>query len=701
VSGQSAKLRLGVDVGGTFTKAVAIQTQPYALISEALVPTTHDAPEGVALGIVQVLRDLLANVSADRVSLVAHSTTQAVNALLEGDTAFVGIVGMGRGRDASDSARFTRVGDIPLAPGKFLHTSHVFLDTTQGLTKEVAAHAVDSLAAQGVQALVASEAFSVDDPANENLILDLATARGIPAVGGYQLSGVYGLEIRTLTAAINASLLPKMLQTAELVERSLQVAGIGAPLMVMRGDGGLTDLTTLRRRPILTLLSGPAASLVGALLSGGVANGVFIEIGGTSSNLGVVRGGQPELAYVRVMDHPTCVRSLDVRVQGIAGGSMVRLKGRKPIDVGPRSAHIGGLEYASLSQEIETEPALELALIAPKPGDPADYAIVRGASGKQWAITVTCAANALGLVPAGAHALGSQTAALKAFEPLGRLLGCSAEEAAGRMLDLAARNIADAVEALAAEYRLRKRNYQLIGGGGGAGALVPAIAQRLGVSYRLVEHAEVISSLGDALASIREELERAIGDGVSPDMLSRQAEEAAIKAGADPDSVQVVIERDEDRGTLRAVAVGHVALAAPVATAEVTESEARTLASEAGHVPDLRLLADTGGFWVYQSPGGFLRRIHTLVMDRRGTLRVEVYGGRIFSGLPEQVRVSLEKELAGAEDAFGALPSIRLLIGAKLLDLANVSGSEKPLEVANAALDHAEPGKTVVAIIER
>src|SRR5260370_14387004 len=495
----SSRLRLGVDVGGTFTKAVAIQTQPYALIAQALVPTTHAAPEGVALGIVQVLGQLLAHpaVSAERVSLVAHSTTQAVNALLEGDTAFVGIVGMGRGRDAKDSARYTFIGDIPLAPGKVLRTPHVFVDTTPGLTADAAAHAVESLVSQGAQAIVASEAFSVDDPTHENLILDAAALRGLPAVGGHQLTGVYGLEIRTLTAAINASLLPRMLQTAELVERSLQEAGIGAPLMVMRGDGGLTDLATLRRRPILTLLSGPAASLVGALLSGGVANGVFVEVGGTSSNLGVIRGRQPALDYVRVMDHPTTVRSLDVRVQGIAGGSMPRISGRKVSDVGPRSAHIAGLDYVSLSPEIEAESALQLdiELIAPKPGDLADCAGVRPRNrqdGRRWALTVTCAANALGLVPEKAHAHGSQVSALRGFAALGELLGCPAEEAARQTLDLAARRIAQAIEALTSEYKLRKRNYELIGGGGGAGALVPAIAQRLGVPYRIVDHAAVI-----------------------------------------------------------------------------------------------------------------------------------------------------------------------------------------------------------------
>lgn len=713
-SGDSSKLRLGVDVGGTFTKAVAIQTQPYSLIAEALVPTTHNAPEGVALGIVQVLGQLLAHpdVSAERVSLVAHSTTQAVNALLEGDTAFVGIVGMGRGRDANDAARFTRVGDIPLAPGKVLRTAHVFIDTSSGLTAEAAAQAVDGLAAQGVQgvqAIVASEAFSVDDPTHENLILDAAAKRGLPAVGGHQLTGVYGLEIRTLTAAINASLLPRMLQTAELVERSLHEAGIGAPLMVMRGDGGLTDLATLRRRPILTLLSGPAASLVGALLSGGVANGVFVEVGGTSSNLGVIRGGQPALAYVRVMDHPTSVRSLDVRVQGIAGGSMPRIGGRKIIDVGPRSAHIAGLEYVSLSPEIDAENDLQLeaTLIAPKPGDLADYAVVRPRDrqdARQWALTVTCAANALGLVPDTAYAKGSQAAALKGFTALGELIGCSAEEAARRTLDLGAKNVANAIESLTSEYKLRKRGYELIGGGGGAGALVPAVAQRLGVPYRILDHAEVISSLGDALASIREELERAIGDGVSPDALARQAEQAAIAAGAEPESVQVVIERDEDRGTLRAVATGHVTLAAPVAAAEVAEPQARTLAEQSTHTRDLTLLADTGGFWVYQSPARLLRRSRILVMDRRGTLRLESDGARVISGTPERMRSIFGNELAKLGNSFASLPSIKLLVGARLLDLATVSGIETPQEAADAALSRAEADaktQTVVAIIER
>ncbi len=698
----TGRLRLGVDVGGTFTKAVAIRSQPYALVAQALVPTTHGAPEGVARGVVDVLTALLAHpaVAHAQVSLVAHSTTQAVNALLEGDVARVGIVGMGRGRDAADAARRTRVGDIQLAPGRFLCTHHTFVDTTAGLTHAAAARALDSLITSGARAIVASEAFGIDDPAHELLVLDAAAERRLPAVAGHQLSGAYGLEIRTLTAAINASLLPRMLQTAELVEGSLRAAGIQAPLMIMRGDGGLTDLATLRRRPVLTLLSGPAASVAGALLSGGIADGIFVESGGTSSNLAAVRGGQPEMRYVRVMDYPTCVRSLDVRVQGIAGGSLARVRGRKIVDVGPRSAHIAGLPYASLSPELESVHGLAIETIAPAAGDPADYAVVRTPDGRRWALTVTCAANALGCVPEGTYARGSQQAAWRGFEALGRALGCPADEVARRLLDVAAGRVARVAAALAKEYKMRRHDFELIGGGGGAGALVPAVAERLGVPYRLVEHAEVISSLGDALASVREEVQRPIRDAGSAEELGRLAHEAAVRAGAAPDSVHVVIERDEDRDLLRAVATGHVALAAPVARAQLTEAEARALAARSTRVgrKALSLLADTGGFWVYRVERGLFRRPEILVVDHHGSVRMTARRARAVTGTSEAVLTALRRELAVAGLLPGA-PRVRLVVDARLLDLATTTPADGVLQAAEAALAYTRD--TVVALLER
>ncbi len=322
-----------MDVGGTFTKAVAVRAIPFAIIAQAIVPTTHGGTEGVARGVVQALTELLAHpdVKDQPISAVAHSTTQAVNALLEGDVVKVGIVGIGTPQESAQLRKLTTPGDIALAPGRVLPTISVWLNSP--VTAEFAESAVKQLQADGAYAIVASGMYSVDDPADEMIVMDSALAHDLPIVGGHQVSSVYGLEVRTVTAAVNASILPKMTQTADQVESCLKAAHIDAPLLVMRGDGGLTDAAGLRNRPILSLLSGPAASLAGALLSGRVLDGIFIEVGGTSTNLGVIRDGQPVLRYVQIMNHPTCIRSLDVRVQGVAGGSLARLRSKKLTDV--------------------------------------------------------------------------------------------------------------------------------------------------------------------------------------------------------------------------------------------------------------------------------------------------------------------------------------------------------------------------------
>src|SRR5204863_7839260 len=119
-----------------------------------------------------------------------------------------------------------------------------------------------------------------------------------------------------------------------------------APVMVMRGDGGATDLAGFREAPVRTLYSGPAASVAGALRSGAITDGVIVEVGGTSTNIAAVRDGRPLMSYVTVASHATALRSIDVRVVGVAGGSMLRLRKRHVHAVGPRSAHIAGYDYA-------------------------------------------------------------------------------------------------------------------------------------------------------------------------------------------------------------------------------------------------------------------------------------------------------------------------------------------------------------------
>jgi hypothetical protein len=171
--------------------------------------------------------------------------------------------------------------------------------------------------------------------------------------------------------------------------------------------------------------------------------------------------------------------------------------------------------------------------------------------------------------------------------------------------------------------------------------------------------------------------------------------------------VQVVTERDEDRGVLRAVATGHVALAAVIPPTLTSESDARELAAQSAHLASsaLSLIADTGGFWVYQSARGrglgFFQPPRTLVVDQRGSVRLNVSGALTFVGTPAQVLTELREKIASAPRLLGLTPSVRLLVGARLLDLTADVNTAGMLGVAEAALARAEGEAQVVVIIER
>src|SRR5262249_45238228 len=153
------------------------------------------APKPVTEGVLEALHGLVREIGhagCGPVLLVAHSTTHAVNALLEGDTAVVGVLGMGHPPDLKRADKRTRVGEIKRAPGRTLSTKHAFVGGDVIGDDEIAS-ALRSLVSQGAEAVCVSEAYGVDDPSGERRALEIAESLDIAACAGHELSGLYGL----------------------------------------------------------------------------------------------------------------------------------------------------------------------------------------------------------------------------------------------------------------------------------------------------------------------------------------------------------------------------------------------------------------------------------------------------------------------------------------------------------------------------
>lgn len=691
-----SRVRIGVDVGGTFTKSVAIDMNTGKIIGKVTVPTSHFSEEGVSAGIVESLIKLIRreHISESDIELISHSTTQAVNALLEGDTTKVGIIGMGVNLEKSDIVKRTNLGNVKLGPNKYMETCYRFLDTSKFLDKEEILQIIKELKEEGAKVIIVSEAYGVDDPSNELYVMERSD---LPATAGHELTGIYGLEIRTLTAAINASILLKAIGTAKYVEKAVRQQKISAPITIMKGDGGVTDLNTFKTKPILTVLSGPAASVAGALLHLRILNGIFIEVGGTSTNICIIKNGKPEVKYVTIMDHPTCIKSLDVRVVGIAGGSLVRWSGKKITDVGPRSAHISGLKYSCFAEPQDLEGG-QIVTFMPKKGDPIDYIGIEVGAGKRFAITTTCAANALGRIPDNDYAKGNQKSAQLALSILGKRLGMDMEEIASKILEISTTKILQTIRTLMREYRLKDEKFVLIGGGGGASVLVPMLAAKLNCQYRIANNSEVISSIGVCTASIREEREKIINNP-SPDEISsfiQEVEKIAISKGALPESISTQSEYINEKSLLRVTVYGNMNLdVGSNDRKEIDDEEAEILACELFGINEgVQRIYDMKDYYIFaceiHKKKLFLKskKQPVLVLDKYGHVKISVENADIYSGSPLEMKEKIQSLIDDhglSKDELA--PQIHIVDGKRLLDFSGLSSTAHVIKAVTEELD--------------
>lgn len=683
------RLKVGIDVGGTFTHAVAVEVTSRELVGKAVVPTTHRAKEGVARGVIDSMQNLLKenDIGSEEIVLIAHSTTQATNALLEGDVAPVGVIGLGAGLEGWRAKSQTRLDQIELAPGKFLPVHHRFVDTAQTtLTEALAEKLIQELIGAGAQVIVASEAFGVDKPDNELLIVKVAERMGQMATAASQISKLYGLKVRTRTAVINASMMPRMLDTANLTEAAIREAGITTPLMVMRSDGGIMSIDEMRRRPILTMLSGPAAGVAAALMFAQVSDGIFIEVGGTSSDITVIRNGRPQVKSAQIGGHRLYVQTLDVRTLGIAGGSMPRFGNKQLSEVGPRSAHIAELAYPAFAEDPDFSQA-RLEYFAPRPGDPGDYLrMLRGEQG--FTLTPTEASWYLDLVKVAGHGGANQAAVKSALERVAGEIGLSPSALATQLLEKSSDKIKPTIKQLLREYKLDPELIEFVGGGGGAMAIVPFAAQHQGFAHRIVEHTEVISAIGAALGLIRDSVERTLINPTNEDLVQirQEAYDAVLAMGAAADTIEVSVEVDTRNKKVLAVATGASELRQGEATAaEQSEDALLDLAAKAlkTEAREVKLLGRTDQLLAFGVQGeqklmlGLIRRpqLRVRILDRQGTVRLQLNGCQFEQTSVADARKVLPgliEKLTAFGDAGGLLPDLFLLLGRRIIDLSGV-----------------------------
>lgn len=698
------RVRIGIDVGGTFTDAAIINDETYELIGSVKVPTTHGVNEGVAAGIIDVLQKAMSqfNVKPEDVNFIAHGTTQATNALLEGDVAHVGILTIGSGIEGLKSKSDTNIGKIELAPGKFLITKNQYVGYKD--VKEDFQHDIDEalhwFQQEDCQSIVAAEAFSVNDPTNENLVVDASKKNNIPATATNEISKLYGLKVRTRTAVINASILPKMLDTANMTESSIIKANITSPLMVMRCDGGVMNINEVRNRPILTILSGPAAGVAGALMYEKLTDGIFFEVGGTSTDISCVKDGRVMVKYAEVGGHKTYLNSLDVKTVGIGGGSMIQIKNGKIVDTGPRSAHIAGLEYDCYTTVDKINNPI-LKTVKPKPSDP-EYGYVECSDGSKYCFTVAGAANILDYVNEDDYAKGNKEAAIKVWEPLANSMNMTVAEVAALALKFAAEKNGKVVQQIIHEYSLDPRTTVFIGGGGGAAAVVPHLAAQMGFKHRIAKNAPVISTIGVALAMVREMVERGVAHPSEADILAvrNEAELAVIKSGANPETVEVQIEIDSQRNVIRATAIGTTEMRTKdlnnryLEEAELIQVVAENLGVSTQKV-EVVAKSESMLAMIYKSETkkmGFFKQIkrNLRLIDYEGVIRLQKNNAMVYQSKKENIGQTIQRilnELTEYNDGGAQLPNIYIVSGKKIIDVSGLQNEKQVITLANVELE--------------
>ncbi|MER8727753.1 hydantoinase/oxoprolinase family protein [Mesorhizobium sp. M1027] len=367
---------LGIDTGGTYTEAVLWSetegpqhgpNKGKVLAKAKALTTRHDLAVGISGAVDAVLQK--AGTDPAAIKLVSMSTTLATNALVEGQGGRVALVMIGFSE--ADLARDGLKAALGTDPVVFCPGGHDVHGNTAGLDLSGLLAALPELSAS-VSGFAVCSYFATRNPAHEIAARELIREKtGLPVTSSHELSAKLGGPRRALTTLLNARLVSMIDRLVAATEGFLKQRHIAAPLMVVRGNGALVSAAFARQRPIETILSGPAASLVGARHMTGLDNAVVSDIGGTTTDVAVLDQGRPRLdpEGATVGGFRTMVEAVAMRTYGLGGDSEVTLEDgalNPKILLGPR--RLVPLALAGMEHGAAVRSELERQLRAPNPG---------------------------------------------------------------------------------------------------------------------------------------------------------------------------------------------------------------------------------------------------------------------------------------------------------------------------------------------
>ncbi len=360
-------LCLGIDTGGTYTDAV-LWSQALGVVARAKALTSrHDLAIGIAGAVDAVLAP--ASAGPEEIRLVSMSTTLATNALVEGQggrscLVMVGFSDADLDRDGLRQA----LGSDPVL---FIPGGHDVHGNANPLDLDALERALPEVAG-GVASFAVCAYFAVRNPRHEVAVAELLRAgTGLPVTASHELSAKLGGPRRALTTLLNARLVSMIGRLIGATEGFLKLRNIRAPLMVVRGDGALISAAMAHRRPIETILSGPAASIVGARYLTGLDDAIVSDIGGTTTDIAVLQAGRPRLdpEGATVGGYRTMVEAVAMRTFGLGGDSEVGVADSglaAALTIGPR--RLVPLSLAAHLHDAAVTAALERQLGAPTLG---------------------------------------------------------------------------------------------------------------------------------------------------------------------------------------------------------------------------------------------------------------------------------------------------------------------------------------------